>query len=176
MGADNEIGTILQMIAEYSNKEDKQTMNRWNPIRDMITMREAMDRVMDDALRTRQGQTSTPIAWLLPIDAYVTDDAIVLQSDVPGLKPEELSVTLEGDTLTIRGELNAANDRKYLLRERPTGRFERTLTINTPIDQSKVEAQFADGVLTLTLPKAEAVKPRQITVKPTVTGGNGRNN
>src|SRR5262249_10611898 len=128
-------------------------MNRWNPIRDMITMREAMDRVMDDAFRTRQGQSVAQSAWLLPVDAYVTDDAIVLQSDVPGLKPEELTVTLEGDALTIRGELKSATERKYLLRERPTGRFERTLTINTPIDQNKVEAQFADGVLTLTLPK-----------------------
>jgi len=152
-------------------------MNRWNPIRDMITMREAMDRVMDDAFRTRQGQTSAQSAWLLPIDAFVTDDAIVLQSDVPGLKPEELSVTLEGDTLTIRGELKAAgNERKYLLRERPTGRFERTLTINTPIDQTKVEAQFADGVLTLTLPKAEAVKPRQITIKANSNDANSRKN
>src|SRR5579859_3874649 len=103
-------------------------MNRWNPIRDMITMREAMDRVMDDAIHNRQGQGAAQTAWLLPIDAYVTEDAIVLQSDVPGLKPEELSVTLEGDTLTIRGELKASgNERKYLLRERPIGRFERTL-------------------------------------------------
>jgi HSP20 family protein len=152
-------------------------MNRWNPIRDMITMREAMDRVMDDALRTRQGQTAAQTAWLLPVDAFVTDDAIVLQSDVPELKPEELSVTLEADTLTIRGELKATgNEHKYLLRERPTGRFERTLTINTPIDQNKVEAQFADGVLTLTLPKAEAVKPRQITIKPAGNEANGRKN
>jgi len=90
----------------------------------------------------------------------------VLQTDVPGLKPEELQVTLEGDTVTIRGEVTAHNEQKYLLRERPSGRFERTLTINTPIDSSKVEAHFDLGVLTLTLPKAEAVKPRQIEIKP----------
>ena len=150
-------------------------MNSWNPIRDMITMREAMDRAMDDAVRNRQ--SPIPTAWLLPIDAYVTQEAIVLQTDVPGLKPEELSVTLEGDTLTIRGELKTTdNERKYLLRERPSGRFERTLTINTPIDQNKVEAQFADGVLTLTLPKTEAVKPHQITIKPATTVNSGNNN
>jgi HSP20 family protein len=138
-------------------------MNRWNPVRDMITMREAMDRMMDESLHTRTQPNS---AWLLPVDAYVTQDAIVLQTDVPGLKPEELQVTLEGDTVTIRGEVKVVNEQKYLLRERPSGHFERTLTINTPIDTTKVEAQFDLGVLTLTLPKAEAVKPRQIEIKP----------
>ena len=138
-------------------------MNRWNPVRDMITMREAMDRLMDESLRNRSQPNE---AWLLPIDAFVTPDAIVLQTDVPGLKPEELQVTLEGDTVTIRGEVSNHNEQKYLLRERPSGHFERTLTINTPIDATKVEAQFELGVLTLTLPKAEAVKPRQIEIKP----------
>ena len=138
-------------------------MNRWNPVRDMITMREAMDRMLDESVHNRAQPNA---AWLLPVDAFVTQDAIVLQTDVAGLKPEELQVTLEGDTVTIRGEIKATNEQKYLLRERPTGRFERTLTINTPIDATKVEAQFDLGVLTLTLPKAEAVKPRQIEIKP----------
>ena len=138
------------------------TVNRWNPVRDMITLRDAMDRIFDESVRQRNANA----VWALPIDAYVTDDAIVLQADVPGLKSEELEVMLEGDTLTIRGEYTPrTEERKYLLRERPTGRFERTLTINTPIDHTKVEATFDHGILTLTLPKAEAVKPRQISIK-----------
>ena len=142
------------------------TVTRWNPVRDMITLREAMDQVFNDAyLRGRDYRQQVP-AWQLPLDAYATEDAIVLTADVPGLKPEELEVTLEGGTLTIRGELkNRPEDRNYLLRERATGRFERVMTINTPIDNGKVEATFEDGVLTLTLPKAEAVKPKQIIVK-----------
>src|SRR5579859_273251 len=101
------------------------------------------------------------------MDAYVTNDAIVIKADVPGLKADDLSVTLEGETLTIRGEIKAESDQqKFLLRERPIGRFERILTINTPIDSAKVEAHFENGVLTLTLPKAEIAKPRQITIKP----------
>ena len=138
-------------------------MNRWNPVRDMITMREAMDRILDESLHNRPQPN---LAWLLPVDAYVTQDAIVLQADVPGLKLEELQVTLEGDAVTIRGEIKGDSDQKYLPRERPNGRFERTLTINTPIDTSKIEAQIDLGVLTLTLPRAEAVKPRQIEIKP----------
>lgn len=141
-------------------------VTRWDPVRDMITMRQAVDRLLDDAF-ARGTETRGTGAWLLPMDAYTTEDAIVIRADVPGLQPDELDITLEGETLTIRGEIQREVDenRKYVLLERPTGRFERTLNINTPIDHDKVEAAFKDGVLTLTLPKAEAVKPRQIAVK-----------
>ena len=140
-------------------------MNRWNPVRDMITMREAMDQIFNETYGRNGGYRQPATAWQLPLDAYTTEDAIVLQADVPGLKPEELDVTLEGDTLTIRGELqHRPEDQKYLLRERTTGRFERILTINTPIDANKVEASFDKGVLQIVLPKTEAVKPKQIKV------------
>ncbi|MBN1562195.1 MAG: Hsp20/alpha crystallin family protein [Anaerolineae bacterium] len=141
-------------------------ISRWDPIRDMITMRQAMDRMLDESF-TRGSETRGTGAWLLPMDAYITDDAIVIRADVPGIAAEDLDITIEGDALTIRGEIQRDSDehRKYVLLERPTGRFERTLTINTPINHDVVEAAFKDGVLTLTLPKAEAVKPRQIAVK-----------
>jgi HSP20 family protein len=141
-------------------------ISRWDPVRDMITMRQAMDRMLDDAF-ARGSESRGTGAWLLPMDAYITDDAIVIRADVPGIKSDEIEITLEGDTLAIRGEIKReeAENRKYVLLERPTGRFERTLSINTPIDHEKVEASFKDGVLTLTLPKAEAIKPRQIAVK-----------
>ncbi len=141
------------------------SLTRWDPVRDMITMRQAVDRLLDDAF-ARGTETRGTGAWLLPMDAYTTDEAIVIRADVPGIQPDELEITLEGDTLTIRGEIKRDDDsqRKYVLLERPTGKFERTLNINTPVNHDRVEASFKDGVLTLTLPKAEAVKPRQIKV------------
>jgi HSP20 family protein len=141
-------------------------VTRWDPVRDMITMRQAVDRMLDETF-ARGSETRGTGAWLLPMDAYITDDAIVIRADVPGLNPEDLDITLEGDTLAIRGEIKRTEDesRKYVLLERPSGKFERTLSINTPIDHDKVDANFKNGVLTLTLPKAEAVKPRQIAVK-----------
>ena len=141
-------------------------ISRWDPVRDMITMRQAMDRMLDDTF-ARGSETHGTGAWLLPMDAYITDEAIIIRADVPGIKSEEIEIMLEGDTLTIRGEIKRedAENRKYVLLERPTGKFERTLSINTPIDHEKVEASFKDGVLTLTLPKADAVKPRQTAVK-----------
>ncbi len=153
-------------------------VNRWNPVRDMITLRETMDQLMNEAYSRNRDYRNQPAAWQLPVDAYATEDAIVIVADVPGLKPEDLDVTLEGDTLTIRGEIKPSQESKhYLLRERLSGRFERVLTINTPIDTSKVEASFENGVVQITLPKAEAVKPKQIKVNPvkSVQGnGNGQ--
>lgn len=138
---------------------------RWNPVRDLITMRDMMDQLANESMgRGREGRN----IWRLPVDAYATEDAIVLIADVPGMRPEDVSVTLEGDTLTLSGEFKAEeNVQNYLLRERPTGRFERTLTVNTPIDPNKLEAAVEFGVLRVTLPKADAVKPRQIAVKAT---------
>lgn len=141
-------------------------LTRWDPIRDMITMRQAVDRMLDETF-ARGAESRGTGAWLLPMDAYITDEAIVIRADVPGLTANDIEITLEGDTLSIRGEIKRTEEdnRKYVLLERPVGRFERTLTINTPIDHEKVEASFKDGVLSLVLPKTEAVKPRQITVK-----------
>ena len=152
------------------------TINRWNPVRDMITLRETMDQLFNDAYTRNREYRAQPPAWQLPVDAYATEDAIVLVADVPGLKPEELDVTLEGDTLTIRGEVKPRpENQNYLLRERLTGRFERVLTINTPIEANKVEATFEGGIVQIVLPKAEAVKPKQIKVNPVKSvQGNGQ--
>ena len=140
-------------------------VTRWNPVRDVITMREAMDRMFEDTFgRNREFRQVFP----LPIDATVNEDAVVLRTDVPGVKPEDVHITLEGDTLTIKGEFkNEAdkNGQNYLMRERVSGKFERTLTINTPINPDNIEAKFENGLLTITLPKAEAAKPRSITIK-----------
>jgi len=137
------------------------SINRWNPVRELLSIRDEMDRIFNERFFRTENRP-----MLLPIDAYMTDEALVLVADVPGLKPEDIHITFEGDTLTIRGEYKANGDSKnYLLRERMVGKFERILTINTPVDSSKIEADFENGVLTLTLPKAEAAKPRQITVR-----------
>jgi HSP20 family protein len=143
-----------------------QNITRWNPVRDMFTLREAMDQLVHENYVRAQDYARQSVAWQLPIDAYANEDAIVITADVPGLKAEDLQVTLESNTLTIRGELkNRPEERNYFLHERATSHFERILTINTPIDANKVEAEFENGVLTLTLPKVEANKPKQIAIK-----------
>ena len=143
---------------------------RWNPNRDIVSLREAMDRMFEDAwVRPAQSawdEREGARAWRLPLDVYSTDSEIVIQATVPGLKPEDVEITIEGDTLTIRGELPARLENvNYLFQERPTGKFVRVLSLNIPVDAGKSEATFDNGLLTLVIPKAEAIRPRQIKVR-----------
>ncbi len=104
--------------------------------------------------------------YRLPVDVYATEENIILTASVPGLRPEDLEITLDDDTLVIRGETSGVNaDAHYLLSERFHGKFERRLTINVPVNIAAAEATFDNGVLNLVLPKAEEAKPHRIVVK-----------
>lgn len=145
------------------------TLIRWNPIREATSLRQAMDRLFDEAFigpALWSRADGAGLTYRLPVDAYSTANEIVVQAALPGVDPKEVQITLEGDTLSIAGELPARlEDADYLIAERAAGRFNRTLTLNVPVDVDKAEAHFENGLLTLTLPKAEAARPKQITVK-----------
>ena len=144
-------------------------ITRWDPFREAVTLREAMDRLFEDsyvpARRQAERQTEREQVWRLPLDAYITAEEIVIVANMPGVKPENVEITIEGDTLTIKGERPAPIENvDYVLQERTYGKFQRTLNINIPVDANKAEAKFEDGLLTLVVPKAEAVKPKTIQV------------
>ena len=138
---------------------------RWSPARDMVRLSDAMDRMFEDAwTQPRPARVEREVR--LPLDVYTTPSEIVLTANVPGLKPEDVQVTLEGDTLSIYGEFKAPMENvEYIFQERSYGKFSRKLTINVPVDANKVEATFDSGVLTVTLPKAEAARPKTIKVE-----------
>jgi len=140
---------------------------RWQPFSDMVTLRQAMDRLFDDSfVRPSRLTTVFGEGADLPIDMYQTDDSIVVKVSVPGIKPDDVEATITGDTLTIKGEIPEAPENvDYILRERRFGPFSRSLTFNIPVEAGKAEASFRDGLLTLTVPKAEEIKPRTIAVK-----------
>ena len=145
------------------------TVTHWNPWHERVTLREAMDQLFEDSF-VRPGQSrgegSRERPFRLPLDAYTTPEDIVIIASLPGLTPDEVSIAIEGDTLTIRGELRPPLENVgYLFKERVFGTFSRTLTLNVPVDADKAEAVFENGVLTLTLPKAEETKPKSIKVK-----------
>ncbi|MBI5053734.1 MAG: Hsp20/alpha crystallin family protein, partial [Chloroflexi bacterium] len=109
---------------------------------------------------------SANVEGRLTVDAYTTQNEIVVQAALPGVKPEEVEITVENDTLKISAELpKRLEDVDYAFVERPHGRFSRTLMLNVPVEADKAEAHFDNGLLTLTLPKAESVKPKMIKVK-----------
>ena len=145
------------------------SLTRWQPSRDLVSLREAMDRLFEESfVQPRAGWLAPAGAKALAVDMYETDDTIIVKSAIPGVKPEDLDISITSDTLTIKGETKAEEEIKeenIIRRECRYGSFCRTLTIPMPIVADKAEAEFEHGVLTLTLPKAEEVKPKAIKVK-----------
>ena len=144
-------------------------LTRWDPNREYVTLRDAMNRLFEDSFvggYGRSGHDGEGAELRLPIEAYSTDRDIVVRAAVPGLKPEDVEITIEGDTLTLRGEFQRPPENvNHLISERVWGRFSRTLTLSVPVQTDKAEAVFENGMLTLTLPKAEAVRPKVIPIK-----------
>jgi len=139
---------------------------RREPMHEMLTLREAMDRLFDDAF-TRPLSLSG--AAVMPaIDLYQTEDDVVVKAALPGLKADDVQISITGDTLSLCGEFKQDDEQKeatYHIREKRYGSFERSMTLPVEVQTDKAEADFKDGVLTITLPKAEAVKPKTINVK-----------
>ena len=142
-------------------------LTRWEPVREMMTLREAMDRLFDDAftrpISLRDGGWSAPA-----IDMYQTDDEVVVKAALPGFNANEVQINITGDVLTIRGERKHEEEKKekaWHIREQRWGSFERSVALPTAVKSDTASADFENGILTITLPKAEEVKPRTITVK-----------
>ena len=102
----------------------------------------------------------------LPLNAWVDGENFVLQAYLPGVNPDEVEITFEGEELAIRGAFPAVDEeREFIKRELYTGAFERRLTFNVPVEVDAIEALFENGLLTLTVPKAEAIRPKQIKIQ-----------
>jgi len=153
-------------------------MERWRPGRGLIPWRpftglEEMERRFDDIL----GRSFYPtiwrrlpmieMGWVPAIEVFEKEDKFVVKAELPGMKEEDIDVSVVGDTLTIKGERKAESEVKeedYYCCERSYGSFSRSLAVPTNVDAKKIEATFEDGVLEVNLPKAPEVKPKKITV------------
>jgi len=139
---------------------------RWEPAREMMTLREAMDHLFDDAftrpLTLRDG-------WSAPaIDMYQTDNEIVVKASLPGIKADQVQINITGEVLTLKGEVKheeEKNNKAWHIREQRWGAFERSVALPTEVFADKAKAEFENGILTITLPKAEDVKPRIVSIK-----------
>ena len=144
-------------------------ITRFDPFGEMVTLRQAMDRLFEDSfvspltLRTFNGEAAAPA-----LDVHQTPDEIVVTAALPGLKAEDVDITITGQTLSIRGEFTADEEigrDQYLYRERRFGTFHRQLQLPVRVQGDAASATFEDGVLRLSIPKAEEVKPRQVQIK-----------
>ena len=140
---------------------------RWEPAREMMTLREAMDRLFNDAFTHPLSLSGNN--WSIPaVDMYQTDNEVVVKAALPGIKADEVQINVTGEVLTLKGETKQENETKekaYHIREQRWGAFERSLVLPTEVIADKAKADFENGVLTITLPKAEEVKPKTINIK-----------
>ncbi|MGD0174755.1 MAG: Hsp20/alpha crystallin family protein [Anaerolineales bacterium] len=144
------------------------TLIRWDPIRELDGMHDVMDRLVEESLSRPLARTLWDITSEPSMDLYQTDAAVVVKMGLPGVKPDDIQVSVANGVLNIRGELKEEKEEKeriYHLRERRFGSFSRSVTLPSNVSAEKADAQFENGILTLTLPKAEEAKAKMITVR-----------
>lgn len=143
-------------------------MTRLMPLTEFETLRQTMDRFMDEVFANAPIRTIWSRAWVgMPLDVYATDDQVVIRAALPGIKPEDLSISVYENTVTLSGTI--AGDEipagaVWYLRELPTGTFRRAVTLPFPVDADHAEATFENGVVRVILPKAASAKPRKIAI------------
>ena len=144
------------------------SMMRWDPFAEMTTLRQAIDQLFENSY-IRPGNSSSAGGPGVPVDLVERDDAVVVKASLPGVRPEDLQIQVQQNILTIAGEQREQREReqgRYHLVERRIGRMSRSIALPVSVDADASEATFTDGVLTLTLPKAEQARTKQIAVRP----------
>jgi HSP20 family protein len=144
-------------------------LTRWDPFRELWSVRNMMDRMMDRWLEPTWSLTTDwqPASWDLALDVAETEDHYVVKASLPGMDPDDLEITYNNNLLTIKGEVKEEKDvdeQRYHLRERRYGTFSRSITLPATVKADAIEASYETGVLTLRLPKAEEAKPKRIPV------------
>jgi HSP20 family protein len=148
---------------------------RPSPFGELLSLRQAMDRLFEDSyVRPRGALAATGTdASVLPLDITTNTDALVVEAALPGVRPDAVEITVEDGTLTIRGSSateRRENEGDHVVQEIRRGEFSRSISLPTGLEPDKAEATFEDGILTLRIPRAEQVKPRQVRISPTTNG------
>jgi HSP20 family protein len=144
------------------------SISRWDPWGDIVNLRDAMNQIFEEGFsKPRNGVAGSALS--LAVDVEETPEVYRIHASVPGVQREAVDISLLGSTVTIRGERPDQRcdqkDGRWLIRERQSGVFQRSITLPGAIDGDHAEADFHDGVLTITLPKAERDRVRQISVR-----------
>jgi HSP20 family protein len=145
------------------------TIEQWNPFSELVSLRDAVNSLLHESIVPPSGARPARGAatFTLPLNIAEAENDFVVTASMPGMKPEDVRTTVLGDTFTIRGESQDEEEQKghnWLVRERRAGSFERSVRLGTPINADTASALFETGVLTLTLPKSEQARPKQINI------------
>src|SRR5437763_10659714 len=149
------------------------SMDRWDPFRDMMTIREAMDRWFQQSLSGTGQLLSTLRPDSIPVDVIEHDDSFEVRASVPGVKPEDVEVTVQGERVSIRADVRGDQERRgdnWLMREHRYGTLQRSVNLPSPVSSDNAEARIEHGILSLRLPKLQGAQARRISVSTTGAG------
>jgi HSP20 family protein len=156
------------------------SLTRWEPLREATTLRTLMDRFFDEPfLSAPQLWSQRSQVFPIPVDVIEEEGQYIVKASMPGIEPDQVEITLTDNVLMIKGETKRESEKNgsnYHVRERHFGSYMRHVTLPAGVDSEKVEATHENGVLTLHLPKTEAVKPKRIAVNNTVNAQSQANN
>lgn len=142
------------------------TLVRWDPLTEVRNLRRAMDRSLVDFYGPVIWHRDTTLSF--PVDIFETDERVVVKAALPGIKPDDVEISVSEGVLLVKGESSSeesTDGESYHTREIRYGAFQRAIRLPAEVSDEKAEAEFKDGVLTVTLPKAEEVRPKQIKIK-----------
>ena len=142
------------------------TLVRWSPWRDLVSVQDEMNRLFDGLMRRRDA--GSPGEWMPAVDISETDEEFVVSADTPGMKAEDIKISVANNVLTLRGEKkNVREDKEENFHriERTYGSFERTFSLPSGVDSQNIRAKYKDGVLEVRLPKSKEAKPQEIKVE-----------
>jgi HSP20 family protein len=146
---------------------------RWDPFRDLVTLREKMNRLFEEAYSSRGDEkdmiTST---WTPSVDIYEKEHELVLSAELPGIEDSDINIEIENNTLTLKGErkfTKEVNEENYHRIERAYGSFARSFSLPHYIEQENIAAEHENGILKITMPKKAESKPKKISVLKTTT-------
>ncbi len=148
-------------------------VRRPSPFSELMTLRQAMDRMFDDTVFRPLTPYANGDFTRLPLNVRTTADALLVEAELPGVKPEDVDITVESNTLTIRADDRSEHTEEqgdWRVREISRGNVMRAVTLPNGLETEKAEATFEHGLLTLRIPRAEQVKPRQIQIRPVTPG------
>jgi len=143
------------------------TITRWDPFRGLTTLQEQMNRLFEDTLFRGRSSDSALTTWSPAVDAYETENELVVKADLPDLDEKDLDVRVENNMLTIHGERKleqSVSEDNYLRIERAYGSFSRSFSLPNTVNADAIKAEYRNGVLTVRMPKREESKPKQIKV------------
>ena len=143
------------------------TLTQFQPFRGVSSLQEQINRLFSETFE-RGTDEANLTAWAPAVDIFETEQSLVVKADIPDIKPEELDIRVENNILTIRGERKfekQVNENNYLRVERAYGSFSRSFSLANTVNAEAIQADYKNGVLTLTIPKREEAKPKQIKVR-----------